>query len=97
MPIDPAPHVGPHFDIDAFVRDIAKMTPAITFVMSMDEEELSRICVKRLGEPGGVEEIETAAEALLDLSKRAQTFSGMAMQAWLLLRAELTDPGRAAR
>ncbi len=93
MPFHPTPHEGPTFNIDAFVRDIATMTQAITLLMRTERKELSRVCLKRIGEPGGVEEIETAAEALLDLSKRAQAFSGLAMQAWLFLRTELNDPG----
>lgn len=81
MPSDPAPNDGSTFNIDAFVRDLATMAPTITSVMTMDQSQLSRICLKRIQEPGGREEIETATEALSDLAKRAQTFSGLATEA----------------
>lgn len=97
MSSDPAVHDGPNFNIDAFVRDIVAMTPTITHVMTMDPAELSRICLKRMGEPEGREDIQAAADALTDLAKRAHDFAGVATQAWLFLMAELNDPGGAAR
>lgn len=81
------------FNIDAFIRDLTTMAPTITHVMTMDQGELSRLCLKRMREQGGREEIETAAAALSDLAKRAHSFASVATEAWLYLMAELNDPG----
>lgn len=69
MPTGSSLHDGPTFNIDAFVRDIVTMTPTITHVMTMDPAELSNICLKRMREPDGREEIQAAADALTDLAK----------------------------
>ena len=93
MPTSPHDDATGYFDLDAFIRDLTTMAPTITSVMTMDQNQLSRMCLKKLQEPGGREEIETAAAALSDLSKRAHDFSGVATEAWLYLQAELNDPG----
>lgn len=86
-----------HFNIDAFIRDLTAMAPTIMHVMTIDQGELSRLCLRRMREQGGREEIEAAAAALSDLAKRAHSFSGVATEAWLYLMAELNDPGGRAR
>ena len=96
MPIDPSTHDGQFFDIDAFIRDLTTMAPTIKTIMNMDQKELSRLCLQKMREPGGREEIETAAEALTDLGKRADTFRSLTTEAWLYLKAELNDPGGAS-
>jgi hypothetical protein len=49
----PAPHDSPHFNIDAFIRDLTTMAPTIGSVMTMDQSQLSRTCLNKLQEPGG--------------------------------------------
>src|SRR5262245_47093618 len=86
-----------YFDIDAFIRDLTTMAPTISSITTMDQTELSRLCLQRMQKREGREEIERASEALSDLSKRARTFANVSWQVWLYLQAELNDPGGAAR
>ncbi len=93
MPKSPHDDATGYFNIDAFIRDLTTMAPTITHVMTMDQSELSRLCLKTMREQGGREEIETAAAALSDLARRAHSFASVATEAWLYLTAELNDPG----